>query len=86
VQFSRLPQHIGDAARVDPAAKIPAFLVSRTVGRILRSAQPNEYLYGSLPRRKSYSEKPFSMACRMLKACRITPDGGPSNVSSRPVM
>ena len=34
-------------------------LVTRTVQRILRSAQPNEYLYGSLPRRKSYSEKPF---------------------------
>ena len=85
VQFSRLPQDVLDAAGVDPAAEIP-FLVSRTVQRISRSAQPNEYLYGSLPRRKSYSEKPFAIAWRMLKACRITPDGGPSNVSSRPVM
>ena len=86
VKFGRLLQHVGNASRVDPAAEFLPFLVSTTVQRILRSVQPNEYLYGSLPRRKSYSAKPFSIAWRMLKACRIMPGGGPSKVSSRPVM
>ena len=87
VKFGRLLQQVRDAAwdRSGRRRFLP-LLVSRTMEWILRSVQPNEYLYGSLPRRKSYSEKPFAMAWRMLKACRITPDGGPSNVSSRPVM
>ncbi len=40
-------------------------LVVRRSDLMRTSSLPNEYLYGSLPRRKSYLVMPLAMACRM---------------------
>ena len=40
------------------SGQVPAFLSTTMTCLIRRSSLPNEYLYGSLPRRKSYVVKP----------------------------